>query len=68
MQISKIVYAYRFTFCFCFDRAYNEMNVKHETLSLITPQFETPLPPLEPSVSGIHWLVILTQMVRDRAY
>jgi len=31
-------------------RAYNEMNVKHETLSLITPQFETPLPPLEPSV------------------
>lgn len=31
-------------------RTYNETNVKHETLSLITPQFETPLPPLEPSV------------------
>lgn len=31
-------------------RTFNELKVKHETLSLITPQFETPLPPLEPSV------------------
>lgn len=30
-------------------RAFEEMKVKHETLTLITPQFETPLPPLEPS-------------------
>lgn len=31
-------------------RAYEDLMVKHETLSLITPQFETPLPPLEPAV------------------
>ena len=31
--------------------AYSKVNVKHEPLRLITPQFETPLPPLQPAVS-----------------
>ena len=31
-------------------KAYTDLNVKHEPLTLITPQFETPLPPLQPSV------------------
>ncbi|XP_014663857.1 PREDICTED: intraflagellar transport protein 52 homolog isoform X3 [Priapulus caudatus] len=31
-------------------RAYEELHVKHEPLTLITPQFETPLPPLDPAV------------------
>lgn len=31
--------------------AYSKLNVKHEPLRLITPQFETPLPPLQPAVS-----------------
>uniref|UniRef100_A0A4W4FDN1 ABC-type uncharacterized transport system domain-containing protein n=1 Tax=Electrophorus electricus TaxID=8005 RepID=A0A4W4FDN1_ELEEL len=31
-------------------RAYKQLNVKHEQLQLITPQFETPLPPLQPAV------------------
>uniref|UniRef100_A0A671R108 Uncharacterized protein n=1 Tax=Sinocyclocheilus anshuiensis TaxID=1608454 RepID=A0A671R108_9TELE len=30
--------------------AYKQLNVKHEALQLITPQFETPLPPLQPAV------------------
>ncbi|XP_041672451.1 intraflagellar transport protein 52 homolog [Cheilinus undulatus] len=30
--------------------AYKQLNVKDEPLQLITPQFETPLPPLQPSV------------------
>ncbi|XP_050715155.1 intraflagellar transport protein 52 homolog [Eriocheir sinensis] len=30
--------------------SYNKLNVKHEPLRLITPQFETPLPPLQPAV------------------
>ncbi|KAK7081804.1 Intraflagellar transport protein 52 [Halocaridina rubra] len=30
--------------------AYSKLNVKHEPLRLITPQFETPLPPLQPAV------------------
>ncbi|XP_064089460.1 intraflagellar transport protein 52 homolog [Macrobrachium nipponense] len=30
--------------------AYSKVNVKHEPLRLITPQFETPLPPLQPAV------------------
>jgi len=29
---------------------YKKMNVKHETLTLIPPQFEVPLPPLQPAV------------------
>ncbi|CAH1774851.1 unnamed protein product [Owenia fusiformis] len=31
-------------------RAFEQLNVKHEPLTLITPQFETPLPPLQPAV------------------
>ncbi|CAL8085539.1 unnamed protein product [Calicophoron daubneyi] len=30
--------------------AYEKLRVKHEPLSLITPQFETPLPPVQPAV------------------
>ncbi|XP_062842594.1 intraflagellar transport protein 52 homolog [Trichomycterus rosablanca] len=30
--------------------SYKQLNVKHEPLQLITPQFETPLPPLQPAV------------------
>ncbi|XP_033823092.1 intraflagellar transport protein 52 homolog [Periophthalmus magnuspinnatus] len=30
--------------------AYKQLNVKSEPLQLITPQFETPLPPLQPAV------------------
>ncbi|KAJ3076628.1 Intraflagellar transport protein 52 [Podochytrium sp. JEL0797] len=29
---------------------YDELRLKHESLSLIQPQFETPLPPLQPAV------------------
>ena len=31
-------------------KLYSALNVKHETLSLIPPQFECPLPPLQPAV------------------
>ncbi|KAM9296081.1 intraflagellar transport protein 52 homolog [Gastrophryne carolinensis] len=31
-------------------KAYEQLNVKHETLQLIQPQFETPLPSLQPAV------------------
>ena len=31
-------------------RAYEQLSTKHEQLALITPQFETPLPPLQPAV------------------
>lgn len=31
-------------------QAYEDLNVKHEPLRLITPQFETPLPPLQAAV------------------
>ena len=31
-------------------KAYTDLNVKHEPLTLITPSFETPLPPLQPAV------------------
>nr|CDS18299.1 intraflagellar transport protein 52 [Echinococcus granulosus] len=30
--------------------AYEKLRVKHEPLTLITPEFETPLPPLQPAV------------------
>uniref|UniRef100_A0A915KTX7 ABC-type uncharacterized transport system domain-containing protein n=1 Tax=Romanomermis culicivorax TaxID=13658 RepID=A0A915KTX7_ROMCU len=30
-------------------KGYSHLNVKHEPLSLITPQFETPMPPLKPA-------------------
>lgn len=31
-------------------KAYSKLNVPHEPLQLIAPQFATPLPPLEPAV------------------
>lgn len=31
-------------------KAFEQLTVKHEPLTLITPQFETPLPPLQPAV------------------
>jgi intraflagellar transport protein 52 len=31
-------------------RGFTELKIKHEPLPLITPQFETPLPPLKPAV------------------
>lgn len=31
-------------------QSYDELHVKHDTLALITPQFETPLSPLQPAV------------------
>ncbi|KAJ8313480.1 hypothetical protein KUTeg_008967 [Tegillarca granosa] len=31
-------------------KAYEQLSTKHEPLTLITPQFETPLPPLQPAV------------------
>ena len=34
-------------------RAYEDLGLKHEPLTLIQPTFETPLPPLQPAVSGI---------------
>ena len=47
--------------CFChfmknvytpsFCRAYEDLGLKHEPLTLIQPTFETPLPPLQPAVS-----------------
>lgn len=33
-------------------KAYEVLGVKHEPLTLITPHFETPLPPTQPSVSN----------------
>lgn len=38
-------------------RAYEQLNVKHEPLQLIQPQFETPLPVLQPAVSKISMLI-----------
>jgi intraflagellar transport protein 52 len=29
---------------------YKDLNIKHEPLTLITPQFETPMPPLQEAV------------------
>jgi len=38
--------------CFTlYYRTYGTVGLKHEPLTLITPQFETPLPPLQPAVS-----------------
>lgn len=33
--------------------AYETLKIKHESLRLIPPQFNSPLPPLQPAVSGI---------------
>lgn len=38
--------------------AYESMKIKHEPLKLIPPQFDLPLPPLQPAVG------ILNQMIR----
>ena len=38
-------------------RAFDELKVKHEQLQLITPQFETPLPPLQPAVC-FHFILV----------
>ncbi|RUS76081.1 hypothetical protein EGW08_016155, partial [Elysia chlorotica] len=43
--ITDVVY-----FFLSLTRAFEELKVKHEALTLITPQFETPLPPLNPAV------------------
>ena len=40
-----------FLFYLFYFRTFSELKVKHEQLQLITPQFETPLPPLQPAVS-----------------
>ena len=37
-------------------RVYEQLKVPHEQLTLIPPQFETPLPPLQPAVSRTHSL------------
>lgn len=39
-------------------KAYDQLHLKHEPLTLIQPQFETPLPPLQPAVfpPGFHEL------------
>lgn len=34
-------------------KAYGELNVKHEQLRLVPPQFDAPLPPLQVAVSLI---------------
>ena len=31
--------------------SYSQLGVKHESLRLITPQFETPLPQMQPAVT-----------------
>ena len=49
-------------------RAYEQLNVKHESLSLITPQFETPLPPLQPAVSTDTSYRILKNNKRDQPH
>jgi intraflagellar transport protein 52 len=36
-------------------KLYKEMEVKHEVLTLIPPQFEAPLPPLQPAVFPPAW-------------
>ena len=36
------------------------LGLKHEPMTLITPQFETPLPPLQPAVScGVAGYILL---------
>ena len=47
-----------------FSRAFEELRVKHEQLQLITPQFETPLPPLQPAVSNENLIGTLTVFIK----
>jgi hypothetical protein len=47
-------------------QAYQDLNVKHELLRLITPQFETPLPPLQAAVIIYyltHFTIIMVKAV-----
>lgn len=54
--------------------AYKQLNVKAEPLQLIAPQFETPLPQLQPAVSffspgvflykGFHWNLKITFLLK----
>lgn len=37
-------------YAFIHYRAYDELHVKREVLSLIKPKFELPMPPLQPAV------------------
>ena len=50
-DISYINNSWLNTLLVLYFRAYEDLRVKHEPLLLITPQFETPLPPLQPAVS-----------------
>lgn len=43
-------------------KAYQDLGVKHEPLTLITPHFETPLPPTQPSVSLFFHLIALVMI------
>jgi intraflagellar transport protein 52 len=47
-------------------QAYQDLNVKHEPLRLITPQFETPLPPLQAAViiyCLTHFTIVILKLV-----
>lgn len=48
----------KFFFFVSSHRSYEQLGVKHEPLTLIQPQFETPLPPLQPAV-GMHHLFVI---------
>jgi intraflagellar transport protein 52 len=37
--------------------AYDRLRIKHEPLKLIPPQFDSPLPPLQPAVSSSFFLI-----------
>lgn len=50
------------TFLSSLHRAYEQLNVKHEPLQLIQPQFETPLPALQPAVSRCAWSIWLQSL------
>ena len=59
IQCFKLLWILRLLSVFFFYRCYEELRVKHEPLQLITPQFETPLPPLQPAVSTFVFINIL---------
>lgn len=48
--------------------AYGKLNVKHEPLRLITPQFETPLPPLQPAVSFYSFYSLINEVFSQVKY
>ena len=53
---------------FEYFRAYEDLRVKHEPLQLITPQFETPLPPLQPAVSELAFHKRITSTLTTLLY